>query len=63
MESNICAPDGKAFFIRNRNWARRSKKMGRPLKVADWDTAIRSEELMRKILEVWGFPKPKKKGG
>jgi hypothetical protein len=39
------------------------KKMGRPLKVADWDTAIRTEELMRKILEVWGFPKPEKKGG
>jgi iron(III) transport system substrate-binding protein len=39
------------------------KKMGRPLKVADWDTAIRSEELKRKILEVWGFPKPERKGG
>jgi iron(III) transport system substrate-binding protein len=39
------------------------KKMGRPLKVADWDTSIRSEELMRRILEVWGFPKPERKGG
>src|SRR6266498_3937111 len=39
------------------------KKMGRPLKVTDWDTAIRTEELMRKILEVWGFPKPERKGG
>jgi hypothetical protein len=37
--------------------------MGRPLKVTDWDTAIRTEELMRKILEVWGFPKPERKGG
>ena len=39
------------------------KKMGRQLKVADWDTAIRSEELMDKILQVWGFPKPERKGG
>jgi hypothetical protein len=39
------------------------KKMGRPLKVTDWDTATRTEDLMRKILEVWGFPKPEKKGG
>jgi len=39
------------------------KKMGRPLKVTDWDTATRTEELMRKILEVWGFPKPERKGG
>jgi len=39
------------------------KKMGRPLKVTDWDTATKTEDLMRKILEVWGFPKPEKKGG
>jgi ABC-type Fe3+ transport system substrate-binding protein len=39
------------------------KKMGRELKVADWDTATRSEELMQKILQVWGFPKPERKGG
>jgi len=39
------------------------KKMGRQLKVADWDTATRTEELMDKILQVWGFPKPERKGG
>jgi ABC-type Fe3+ transport system substrate-binding protein len=39
------------------------KKMGRQIKVADWETAINSEELMRKILEIWGFPKPERRGG
>jgi ABC-type Fe3+ transport system substrate-binding protein len=39
------------------------KKMGRELKVSDWDTATKTEELMNKILQVWGFPKPEKKGG
>lgn len=39
------------------------KKMGRQLKVADWDTATRTEELMQKILQIWGFPKPERKGG
>ena len=39
------------------------KKMGRQIKVADWETAINSQELMRKILEVWGFPKPERRGG
>ena len=39
------------------------KKMKREIKVTSWDMALRSEELMRKILEVWGFPKPERTGG
>jgi iron(III) transport system substrate-binding protein len=40
-----------------------TKRMNREIKVEAWDMAIRSEELMRKILEVWGFPKPERSGG
>ncbi|MBI2986956.1 MAG: extracellular solute-binding protein [Deltaproteobacteria bacterium] len=39
------------------------KRMGREIKVTSWDVAIKAEELMRKILEVWGFPKPERSGG
>lgn len=39
------------------------KRMKREIKVTTWDMAIKSDELMRKILEVWGFPKPERSGG
>lgn len=37
--------------------------MGREIKVTPWDMVIKSDDLMRKILEIWGFPKPEKSGG
>jgi ABC-type Fe3+ transport system substrate-binding protein len=39
------------------------KKMKREIKVTSWDMAVRADDYMRKILEVWGFPKPERTGG
>ena len=39
------------------------KRMKRDIKVISWDMSLKAEDYMRKILEVWGFPKPERSGG
>jgi iron(III) transport system substrate-binding protein len=39
------------------------RQMGREIKIVPWDMVIRSDELINKILQVWGFPKPERSGG
>ncbi len=39
------------------------KRMKREIKVTSWDMALKADDYLRKILEVWGFPKPERSGG